>query len=192
PRRGSASEYTAASLATAPTAGKHAARKIHTADEHALPRNVAVRGSEVSRGHVLQHLLLQRQLGHQSPQTTILFLQLLQPSRLLQLQTAILLAPAVVALFFDAGFSARLWGKFSVSDCHFDLSQKGDDLLWAVFLLGHLPAPLVPDSLSSHLVQNSPGTSTSRRIDFESKFNFCFVWFLDQISNESQGFLDAR
>src|SRR5208283_5429090 len=103
PRRGSASEYTAASLATAPTAGKHAARKTHIADEHALPRNVAVRGSEVSRGHVLQHLFLQRKLRHQSPQPRVFFFQFLQPSGLLQLQPAILFAPAIVALFLDAG-----------------------------------------------------------------------------------------
>jgi hypothetical protein len=34
-----------------------------------------------------------------------------------------------------------------------------DDLLRAVFLSGHLPAPLVPDFLSFHLAQNSPVTS---------------------------------
>ena len=68
-------------------------------------------------------------------------------------------------MFFDAGFSARLWGEFSVGDCHFDLSQKGDDLLWAVLLPSHLPAPLVPDLLSLHLVQNSQVTSVASVVD---------------------------
>jgi hypothetical protein len=44
---------------------------------HAVPRNVAVPGLEVSRRHVLQDLFLQRQLGHQAAQTAVLFLQFL-------------------------------------------------------------------------------------------------------------------
>ena len=63
---------------------------------HAVPRNVAVQGLEVSLRHLLQDLLLQRQIVHQSPQTTVFFLQLFQPSSLFQLQSAVLFPPAVI------------------------------------------------------------------------------------------------
>src|ERR1039457_1184562 len=86
----------------------HAARKTDAAPGHALPRNVAVQGLEVSLRHVLQDLLLQRQFGHQSPQTTVLLLQLLHPPCLLQLQSAVFLAPAIIGLFSYARFSAGL------------------------------------------------------------------------------------
>ena len=55
-------------------------QETRTADEHAVPRNVAVRSLEVSRGYVLQHLLLQRKLCHQPPQPRVLLLQFLQPA----------------------------------------------------------------------------------------------------------------
>src|ERR1019366_631269 len=41
----------------------------------------------------------------------------------------------------------------------FDLTQDGNDLLRAVFLPCHVPAPSVPVSLTFPLVQNSPVTS---------------------------------
>jgi serine/threonine protein kinase len=56
--------------------------------------------------------------------------------------------------------AAGLWGEFTVAHRYFDLPPQGHDLLRTVLLPCHLPAPLVPDSLSSHLVQNSPVRST--------------------------------
>src|ERR1039458_7073781 len=92
----------------------HAARKTDAAPGHALPRNVAVQGLEVSLRHVLQDLLLQRQFGHQSPQTTVLLLQLLHPPCLFQPQSAVFLAPAIIGLFSYARFSAGLPGGLVV------------------------------------------------------------------------------
>jgi len=63
-------------------AGTHAVPTTDVVPERAVPRNVAVQGLEVSLRHVLQDLLLQRQLSHQSAQTAVLFLQLFQPSSL--------------------------------------------------------------------------------------------------------------
>src|SRR5271157_4347755 len=118
-------------------------------------------GLEVSLRHLLQDLLLQRQLGHQSTQTTVLFLQLFQPSRLFQLQSAVLFSPAVVGLLGDPGFFAGLCEGFLVGHFDFDLPQDRDDLFCTVLLPCHASAPLVPVSLTFALVQNSPVTSTS-------------------------------
>ena len=51
-----------------------------------LTGHAAAQGLEVSLRDVLQYLLLQRQLRHQSLQFRVLSLQLLQPFRLIQLQ----------------------------------------------------------------------------------------------------------
>src|SRR5271165_3906339 len=165
PRPGAGPPYSAAFLATAPTAGTHAAPITDGAHRHAVPRNVAVRGSEVSRGHILQHLLLQRQLGHQAPQTAILFLQFFQPARLFQLQPAVLFAPAVVSLLIDPGLFAGLADALVVGEFDFDLSQEGDDLLRTVLLPCHASAPLVPVSITFSLVQNSPAASRSGKTE---------------------------
>ena len=53
-------------LATSPAAGKPAARSLDTSHEPAPPHNGAARGLEVSLRHVLQNLLLQRQLRRQA------------------------------------------------------------------------------------------------------------------------------
>src|ERR1039458_2710525 len=165
----------------------HAARKTDAAPGHALPRNVAVQGLEVSLRHVLQDLLLQRQFGHQSPQTTVLLLQLLHPPCLFQLQSAVFLAPAIVGLFGDARFPAGLPHGLVVGYFDFDLPQDRDDLLSTVFLPRHAPAPLVPVSLTFPLVQNSPVRSTkfsiseidslsSRRITLQSDAYHRSAW----------------
>src|ERR1019366_3154324 len=116
----------------------------------------AVQGLEVSLRHLLQNLLLQRQIRHQPPQASVFLLQLLHPACLFQLQTAVFLAPAIVGLFSDARFPADLPGGLVVGYFDFDLPQDRDDLLRTVFLPRHAPAPLVPVSLTFPLVQNSP------------------------------------
>jgi hypothetical protein len=54
-----------------------------------------------------------------------------------------------------------LWGGFSVRDADFNLPQHRHDLLWLVPLDWHDPLFLQVDSLSFHLVQISPVTSTA-------------------------------
>ncbi len=68
-----------------------------------------MRGLQVSLGHVLQNLLLQRQLRHQPLKPRVLFLQLLQPPGLLELEPAVFLAPSVVRLLADLTLPACLW-----------------------------------------------------------------------------------
>jgi hypothetical protein len=108
---------------------------------------------------ILENLLVQRQLRHQSLQLAVLLFQFFQPLRLVHLQTAVFLAPAVKRLHCDGGFFAGLWGGFSIRDADFNLPQHRYDLLWFVPLDGHDPLFLQLDSLSFHLVQISPVTS---------------------------------
>ena len=89
----------------------------------------------------------------------VLLLQFLQSLRLVHLQPAVLLSPAVERLHCDLGFLAGLWGGFSVRDAYFDLPQHRHDLLWFVPLDRHGQLFLQVDSLSFHLVQKSPVTS---------------------------------
>src|ERR1039457_2679185 len=137
----------------------HAARKTDAAPGHALPRNVAVQGLEVSLRHVLQDLLLQRQFGHQSPQTTVLLLQLLHPPCLFQLQSAVFLAPAIIGLFSYARFSAGLPGGLVVGYFDFDLPQDRDDLLSTMFFPRHAPA-----SSRTSFSNISPGTKFAGQV----------------------------
>jgi hypothetical protein len=64
---------------------------------HPLPPTAAVRGLQVSRGDVLQDLLLQGELGHQPLQPRILALKVFQPFGLLKL------APLLTARTTAAG-----------------------------------------------------------------------------------------
>jgi hypothetical protein len=57
----------------------------------------------VSRRDVLEHLLLQREIGHKATQPSVLALQLLQAFGVLKLQAPILPAPAIITLLGDAG-----------------------------------------------------------------------------------------
>jgi hypothetical protein len=51
----------------------------------------------VSRRDVLEHLLLQREIGHKATQPSVLALQLLQAFGVLKLQAPILPAPAIMS-----------------------------------------------------------------------------------------------
>ena len=76
----------------------------------------------------------------------VLLLQFLQSLRLVHLQPAVLLSPAVERLHCDLGFFAGLWGGFSVRDAYFDLPQHRHDLLWFVPLDRHgVKATYKPD-----------------------------------------------
>jgi hypothetical protein len=112
--------------------------------------------------NILQHPLVQRQLRYQPLQLAVLLLQFFQPIRLVHLQPAVLLPPAVEHLHCDLGFLAGLWGGFSVRDAYFDLPQHRHDLLWLVPLDWHDLLFLQVDSLSFHLVQKFPVTSVKR------------------------------
>ena len=73
-----------------------------TGGAHASPPAGAVAGSEVSRGHLFENRVVERLVGHEFLQAGIFALELLQPLRLVQAETAVLLPPAVVRLLADA------------------------------------------------------------------------------------------
>src|SRR3546814_2176047 len=64
--------------------------------EHDRCSAVAARGSEVSPSGLLQDQLVERQIRDRPPEPEILLLQVLHPPGLVGLQTAILLAPAII------------------------------------------------------------------------------------------------
>src|SRR3546814_7071592 len=66
--------------------------------EHDRCSAVAARGSEVSPSGLLQDQLVERQIRDRPPEPEILLLQVLHPPGLVGLQTAILLAPAIIGL----------------------------------------------------------------------------------------------
>src|SRR5829696_2046042 len=93
----------------------------------------------VSRRDVLEHLLLQREIGHKATQPSVLALQLLQAFGLLKLQAPILPAPAIITLLGDAGLLTGKRQALSLGELHLNLTQHGDDLLGAEPLpSGHL------------------------------------------------------
>ncbi|MGZ6022451.1 MAG: hypothetical protein ACXWLQ_07595, partial [Rhizomicrobium sp.] len=53
---------------------------------------------QVSRDDILQNLLLEREVGHQPLQTSILRLQDLHPTRLIMIESAIFLAQAIATV----------------------------------------------------------------------------------------------
>src|SRR5215813_10778324 len=164
-RRSSALRHSVVSCATAPAADRHAARSLGTFRAHAPPHNAAAQGSEVSRSHVLQDLLLQRQLRHQTLQLGVLPLQLFHSLRLIQLQAAVLFSPAVVGLHRDFRFFAGLRRGLPVRNFYFHLPQQRHDLLRLVS--PHRHVQLLYRVILSH--SRWTNSSRSRQYDAENR-----------------------
>src|ERR1017187_6578424 len=107
----------------------------------------AVRGLQVSRGDVLQHLLLKRQIGNKTLQADILAFQVLHPLRLIDLKTAVFLAPAIKTLQRYARIPAGHRRRFALCHQHLNLTKQRHDLLRAKPLLRHDPSSF-PSSFS--------------------------------------------
>ena len=73
----------------------------------ALPRGVWP-GSEVSRGHLLQDAIVQREVRDESFPSCILLFQPLQPVGLIHAQPAVFLLPARVGLLGEAELATRV------------------------------------------------------------------------------------
>src|SRR5215207_6561344 len=117
----------------------------------------------VSRRDVLEHLLLQREIGHTATQPSVLALQLLQAFGLLKLQAPILPAPAIITLLGDAGLLTGKRQALSLGELHLNLTQHGDDLLGAEPLpSGHLRLL----SFQGHPL-NQPGPKRASQVNDE-------------------------
>jgi len=104
-------------------------------------------------GDLLEHLLVQGQLGDEALEAGVLGLQLLEALGLVLLEAAVLVAPAVERLLTDAEALADLGEGQALGQVGLGLEQLGDDLLGRVSLRGSSPGPAGPQRLSYHLDQ---------------------------------------
>ncbi len=91
-------------------------------------------GLHVSRGDVRQYLTHQRQVGHEPTQPSLFALQVLHRPRLVDLEAAVFLAPAGVALLGDLRLLACKGSTLALGCLHLDRSQLEHDLLRARLL----------------------------------------------------------
>src|SRR5664280_819587 len=134
--------------------GRLDAPRDRTSPECPQPPAGAVQGLQVSRGDVLEHLLLKRQIGHQTLKTNILALQVLHALCLIDLKAAIFLAPAVITLLRYPCIPAGDRRSFALRHRHFNLAKHRHNLLRTKPLLWHVQAPFQA-ILSHRLVQKS-------------------------------------
>jgi hypothetical protein len=104
-------------------------------------------------GDLLEHLLVQGQLGDQALEPGVLGLQVLEPLGLVGLQAAVLVPPAVEGLLADAEALADLGDGQALGQVGLGLAQLGDDFLSRVSLPDSSPGPAGPQRLSYHLDQ---------------------------------------
>src|SRR5262249_5447516 len=109
------------------------------------------RGLVVSLGGLFQDQLVQRQISHCPLQPGVLPLKLLQPLRLIQLQTAILGAPPIIGLLRHADRPAQLCNLAAAGQPNLHLTKLPNNLFRRVTLPGHLPPPRKRPNLSSGL-----------------------------------------
>src|SRR5579885_2351747 len=118
-------------------------------------------------GGLLEHLLVQGQLGGEALEAGVLRLQLLKPLGLVGLEAAVLVAPAVQGLLAGAEALADLGDAQALGQVGLGLAQLGDDFFSRVPLHGSFPGPAGPQRLSYHLNQflgsRSPWPASCRR-----------------------------
>ena len=101
------------------------------------------RGSVVSPGGLLQDKLVESEIGDRTTKPRILLLKVFHPTRLIGLQTAILLAPTVIGLLADRQPPARIRCRPALRQHNLGLTQLADNLLRRVFLEWHSSFPFV-------------------------------------------------
>src|ERR1700681_68773 len=101
-----ASADNAAFRATASRVGTHAVPGVRTSPAPASPPCDRAQGLDVSLFYILENLILQRRLRHRSLEFRVLPLQFFLSFRLIQLQGAVFLLPAVVRPHGDFNFLA--------------------------------------------------------------------------------------
>ena len=95
------------------------------------------RGSVVSLKRLFQNQLVQGQIGHRLPETTILLLKFLQAFGLVGPEATKLLTPAVVALLRHAERTAHLADRLTLAQGNLGLAKHADDLFWGVTFTAH-------------------------------------------------------
>ena len=100
----------------------------------------AARGLEVSPGGLLKDKLVERQVGDRPAKPQVLLLQILHLPRLIRLQTALLLAPAVISLLADRDPTTRIRRRPAPRQDNLSLTQRADNLFRPV-PLAHFLSP---------------------------------------------------
>jgi K+-transporting ATPase KdpA subunit len=115
-------------------------KKIEASDTgrvHDRPSDGAPRASELFSEHILQHCLIQAQIGDQLLQPAVLLLELFHLTRLIRLHTNVLLLPSVKGLLADPDLADHLRHWHS----QLRLLHHSHDLLHGKPLLLHAKSP---------------------------------------------------
>src|SRR5262249_12590755 len=124
----------AASSDAAPAPGRPGAGRRRRPRPGARPPAGTGPGSEVFSGDLLEHLLVQGQLGDQALQPGVLDLQLSEALGVIALEAAVALLPAVVGRLADGELLADLGEGQAVGQVGLGLPKLVDDLLRGVSL----------------------------------------------------------
>src|SRR5262249_10700512 len=143
----------AASSAAGPARGRRGAPRRRSAPGGGARPAAARRRSPLFLGDLLEHPLVQGQLGDEALQPGVLGLQLLKPLGLVGLEAAVLVPPPVQGLLAHAEALADLGEAQALGQVGLGLAQLGDDLFRRVSLHDSSPGPAGPQRLSYHLDQ---------------------------------------
>ena len=95
-------------------------------------------GSEVSRGRLSKDCVVERYVGNELLQAGVLLLELLQALGLVELETAVLLPPALVGLLGDSDLLASLGNALALREHELSFAELGDDFFRTVTFSSHV------------------------------------------------------
>ena len=95
-------------------------------------------GSEVSRGRLSKDCVVERYVGNELLQASVLLLDLLQALGLVELETAVLLPPALVGLLGDSDLLASLGNALALREHELSFAELSDDLFRTVTFSSHV------------------------------------------------------
>ena len=95
-------------------------------------------GSEVSRGRLSKDCVVERYVGNELIQASVLLLELLPALGLVELETAVLLPPALVGLLGDSDLLASLGNALALREHELSFAELGDDLFRSVTFSSHV------------------------------------------------------
>jgi len=96
-------------------------------------------GSDVSRGRLSKDCVVERYVGNELLQAGVLLLELLQALGPVELETAVLLPPAlVVGLLGDSDLLASLGNALALREHELSFAELGDDFFRTVTFSSHV------------------------------------------------------
>ena len=101
------------------------------------------KGLEVSLGRFFQDLLVQGKICNGSLQPCVLFLKLLEPFCLIEVESPVLAPPSVIGVVGYANFSYCLTNTLAFCNGNFDLPEFGKNLFRAMSFSWHFCLPSI-------------------------------------------------